>query len=429
MSKYDDAKPSRTSTTSDQFISRWEQVSREQDTIVAELITRNKELESQVKTLEYENWMNRTLLEKLKADSAKDNAKQQDLQKEIHVLRSKYEGIKNSANMAICLLDGDGCIFTEDLLRQGCEGGREAARRLLAGLTENLHATCKRLPPNPQIVVMVFSSRTGLEWALTRNGTCTAKEFTDFLDGFVSAHPLISVIDVGSGKEAADTKLREYLNIYIKMPQTLKVYFGGGHDNGYYGSLAAIQTMGLQEKLVVLQSYSQMGAEIGKLRLPVHKIDDLFMTEKLDSRPTVKPRPRSDSVLPDQVSQASSTRKKKKSKKKNQVTAHHPEAMKSDPCLLEDDMDGIARMPCLRHYLSDQGCRQTDCPFEHDEDLTPDELQDLKEMASAMPCEYVKSNRPCELRVCYFAHKCTRGPTCEPFLRGSCPFTGRDMHN
>jgi uncharacterized protein YaaN involved in tellurite resistance len=94
MSKYDDATPSRTSTTSDEFISRWEQVSREQDTIVAELITRSKELESQVKTLEYENWMNRTLLEKLKADAVKDNAKQQDLQKEIQVLKSKYESLK-----------------------------------------------------------------------------------------------------------------------------------------------------------------------------------------------------------------------------------------------------------------------------------------------------------------------------------------------
>jgi hypothetical protein len=71
--------------------------------------------------------------------------------------------------MAVCLLDGDGCIFTEDLLRRGCGGGREAARKLLAGLTENLHATCKRIPPNMQIVIMVFCSRTGLESALVRN--------------------------------------------------------------------------------------------------------------------------------------------------------------------------------------------------------------------------------------------------------------------
>jgi hypothetical protein len=104
----------------------------------------------------------------------------------------------------------------------------------------------------------------------------------------------------------------------------------GGHDNGYYGPLAAIQTMGLQEKLIVLQSYSQMGAEIGRLRLPVHKIDELFMSEKLDNRPTMKPRARSDSVVLDQGSQAVPKRKKK-AKKKNQVGVYQPEAMKSDP--------------------------------------------------------------------------------------------------
>jgi hypothetical protein len=66
-------------------------------------------------------------------------------------------------------------------------------------------------------------------------------------------------------------------------------------------------------------------------------------------------------------------------------------------------------MPCLRHYLSDQGCREQvsitalltqlankiykNCPFEHDDDLTPTELQDLKEMAAAMPCDYVNTSR------------------------------------
>lgn len=39
-------------------------------------------------------------------------------------------------------------------------------------------------------------------------GVCTPEQFAAFFSGFQSAHPLISVVDVGFGKEAADHKIR-----------------------------------------------------------------------------------------------------------------------------------------------------------------------------------------------------------------------------
>jgi hypothetical protein len=86
----------------------------------------------------------------------------------------------------------------------------------------------------------------------------------------------------------ANNWLIETLDVFIRLPQTFKVFFGGGHDNGYHGTLAATHTIGLKEKLVLLQSYAQLAREISMLNLPTLEIPSLFMAEKLDQRPLLK---------------------------------------------------------------------------------------------------------------------------------------------
>jgi hypothetical protein len=119
-----------------------------------------------------------------------------------------------------------------------------------------------------------------------------------FLKGFTQAHPLFNVIDVGAGKEHADHKIREHLDLYIRNPQVLKIFFGGkstfaviysqvfnketgAHDNGYMGNLAAAQTNGQTNKLVILRSYSHVAREIHSLKLPSLEIPGLFLPTKL----------------------------------------------------------------------------------------------------------------------------------------------------
>jgi hypothetical protein len=38
-------------------------------------------------------------------------------------------------------------------------------------------------------------------------------------------------------KEAADEKIKEMLRVFAVAPQTKIIYFGGGHDSGYGGSV------------------------------------------------------------------------------------------------------------------------------------------------------------------------------------------------
>ena len=44
---------------------------------------------------------------------------------------------------------------------------------------------------------------------------------------------MFSFIDVGSGKERADHKIRETLRLFLPIAQCKHVFFGPCHDNGY----------------------------------------------------------------------------------------------------------------------------------------------------------------------------------------------------
>lgn len=59
-----------------------------------------------------------------------------------------------------------------------------------------------------QIWLTIFCNKSGLLETLISNNICTADEFEAFVIGFNQASPLFSIMDVGSGKEAADSKIK-----------------------------------------------------------------------------------------------------------------------------------------------------------------------------------------------------------------------------
>ena len=66
----------------------------------------------------------------------------------------------------------------------------------------------------------------------------------------------------------------------------IHVFRAGAHDNGYYPTLAELQSEGLLDKLTLLHGYQEVAAEIRSLHLPNLKIDNLFRSEKLPSKLT-----------------------------------------------------------------------------------------------------------------------------------------------
>jgi hypothetical protein len=63
----------------------------------------------------------------------------------------------------------------------------------------------------------------------------------------------------------------------------------GSHDNGYYPTLAELQSNRLLDKVVLLQGYEQIAKEIGSLGLPILPIDNLFRSEKILVPPKIQP--------------------------------------------------------------------------------------------------------------------------------------------
>lgn len=144
------------------------------------------------------------------------------------------------------MIDGNGNIFTQSLLTQGQRGGRCAAQQLTKGIAEflskeDVYAFGRQL----SFWVTVYFNKAGLLNSLVAHDICTQEQLDSFLAGFSQASPRFSVIDVGDDNESAEAKIRgrpslflqlsaiilnaftEYVQIFTRFPQTIRVFFGG----------------------------------------------------------------------------------------------------------------------------------------------------------------------------------------------------------
>jgi len=108
----------------------------------------------------------------------------------------------------LCLVDGDGNIFSPELVSTGHTGGAQAGLLLNRGIMEHLKTLTGTSTKNPQIWLTIYCNLKGLRDTFINNHHCTVDQFDAFIEGFNKAAPLFSIVDVGSSKEAADTKLK-----------------------------------------------------------------------------------------------------------------------------------------------------------------------------------------------------------------------------
>lgn len=107
----------------------------------------------------------------------------------------------------ITLIDGDGSIFSNDLISQGQQGGHLAASSLSDSITQFLSINYSARPY--QLWVYLFYNKRGLMETFNRVGLgFLNKTFEDFVVGFNQAAERFTMVDVGSMKEAADAKLK-----------------------------------------------------------------------------------------------------------------------------------------------------------------------------------------------------------------------------
>lgn len=170
---------------------------------------------------------------------------------------------------------------------QGKDGGAEAASQLHAELKDQL----KQMYPdqhvaNWNVVVNVVLNMQGLGQKLHACGIINnPNELSAFGRAFGLAAPLFNFIDVGSGKERADHKVRETLRLFLPMPQCKHIFFGPCHDNGYLPVLEPYKRDPTTSSRITFIETTPAEPGFVALGFPRIKLPKIFRDTNLPNRP------------------------------------------------------------------------------------------------------------------------------------------------
>nr|OQO22478.1 hypothetical protein B0A51_10110 [Rachicladosporium sp. CCFEE 5018]OQO25470.1 hypothetical protein B0A51_07339 [Rachicladosporium sp. CCFEE 5018] len=405
-----------------------------------------------------------------------------DAARELQSLRQT----SGSNPFVLVMLDGDGAIFDDYLYSQGRDGGTEAAAQLQLEIRNQL----KALYPDSatgdwQILVNVVLNVHGLGTKLASCGIFNnATDLQAFGRAFGLAQPLFNFIDVGSGKERADHKIRETLRLFMPMPQCKHVFFGPCSDNGYLPVLTPYKRDSLVSSRITLietrsaePGFVDLGFRMVRFptifretnlpdyrvrpaasiatpapptTLPMRSASNMQVAaqsfvpqqQAAPGAPTAQPRR---SPAPSTDSAASSTWAKvgkpgadsktidiaPKKKTQRPFLYLNVDDERIDTAIPKPDHMALKRFDarvkdvgkcCNDYYLLGKcALGEEYCDYIHNEKLTPSELLVLKHKARSRSCPMRHS---CREISCTYGHNCNRGKAC---LMDQCWFA--DTHS
>ncbi|KAF5018267.1 hypothetical protein F66182_9770 [Fusarium sp. NRRL 66182] len=360
----------------------------------------------------------------------------QDAESHIKWVATENDKLKNGNPYVLILIDGDGLIFQEELINQGLEGGKKAAYALRAAVADLCgHERTGSL----EIVCRVVANVAGLGKALCRDGTLEDPGvFKEFTLGFTRAKASFDFIDVGYGKERADSKIR-----------------GIGHDSGYAPFLDEVHQDDESKKCVSLLKSVPLARELESLNMNVIEIDGIFRTTKLVERTTpaeklsahhtdsvkaqaspaislptqavLTPATSNASMSPPAASWAKVTKsaspppqltmplppKQDKNSARSKATPQpswSPGSRGLDQPITVglQAMENIKRRAgndklCNNHFLRGPCTRMDICPFVHNHKPSQEELRALAMLSRQNPCT---SGQECDVEDCIYGHHC-----------------------
>ncbi|KAL9094470.1 MAG: hypothetical protein Q9165_003320 [Trypethelium subeluteriae] len=175
--------------------------------------------------------------------------------------------------------------FQDALLKGGRDGGADAAHRLLTEIKQYVQANFEGAGAWT-VMVQIYANLEGLGRKLFSLGMISnPTEIHTFCRAFSLNQPLFSMIDVGSGKERADHKLKEFFRLFIQNIQCKHIIFGGTHDNGYLPNLDPYKRDALAAKRITLLQFATVQPGFRELNFPVVRFDSVFRPTGLPDRP------------------------------------------------------------------------------------------------------------------------------------------------
>jgi hypothetical protein len=208
-------------------------------------------------------------------------------------LRSDYEEEKESREkykklargqernpFVLVLVDGDGYIFDDALIKAGAEGGVKAANLLNAAVKEWLLRSGHDVA-DCRIMVRIYTNLAGLSKALARAGLSgnEARSLAPFAASFTRAQDLFDFVDAGDKKENADFKIREMFRLFAENSQCKHIFFAGCHDVGYLSMLTPY--IAKSDRISLIRGAS-VHPEFHKLHLRYEDFPGLFRSYPLE---------------------------------------------------------------------------------------------------------------------------------------------------
>ncbi|KAI9734181.1 MAG: hypothetical protein M1818_006612 [Claussenomyces sp. TS43310] len=419
------------------FVQRWEALQRHTDTsnhLIEELMYYCKHVET---SLRNENSRLKQELEDATLDLEDARKSRRELQLECNIAKQRLsqfsmdnDNLKKRNPYVMVLIDGDGMIFHEDFVRLGVDGGKMAATALRNAVLEQY----SDLPDDAEIIAKVCANITGLAKAMKRDGSLeNPQDFREFTLGFTQGKASFDFVDVGHGKERADSKIKESTRWNLRNHNCRHILLGISHDAGYAPFLDEVlrdesmsQRVAIVEGPPVVRELSQTGAR-------VIQFQKVFRQDKLIDR-NASPAPPSTWAgvtsisTPTTVPTLLTVKNDNAYGRPKSVWNPGPRGLDEPITVNAAVLDKIKRRTgsnklCNNHYLRGPCAKGDECCFEHNYKATEEDLKAISFLTRLNPCD---NGQDCELEHCIYGHNCgsTINGVCAQF---NCRFS-KDQH-
>ncbi|KAI0720265.1 hypothetical protein C8T65DRAFT_8635 [Cerioporus squamosus] len=379
-------------------------------------------------------------------DKKAHNAQLSSLNRQISVIsRSQAQDA-----LVLCVVDGDRLLFHRSLIEQGYQGGRKAAEDFTKAIAQELVEQGFVGFGRLSFWITIYLNKRAVVTALREEGVASPEQFEAFLIGFGHASPRFVIMDSGPGRENVEAKVKEYVETYVRFPQTLRLFFGGIND-AYLSMYSSLEKEELVGKLVLLQPSSDASPAVQQMAVKSLRIDGLFMEERLSQLSGRRPGPlfgiSEPALNPNVVTNGGLI--SPQSEGQGSMGPTPPPANRSpDNLKLIDQSKPLHKRksrfllypripltaapenppPCNEYYLME--CHKgPNCKYSHEWLLTPEQLEVLARNAKKAPCNYLKNGLTCPWSdKCCWGHVCPSGARCFHLSKGKCWFKGDGMH-
>jgi hypothetical protein len=212
-------------------------------------------------------------------------------------------GSQDRDPFVVLLIDGEGSMFSDEYIKKGAQGGKEAAELLSSAASEFVSQTLPHLN-NPKIVVRIYANVRGTAEALCKIGVIDKLAlFDDFIRSFNTTRILFEFVDAGNRKDAVGDKVGELLKLYLYDCHCHQIILGPSSESDYAPFLKDIvNDQQVHDHVTLLESIPFDGDLASmKSKFQSTSFENLFRTTKVipsTAPPVLKPLQTIQATLP-----------------------------------------------------------------------------------------------------------------------------------